>query len=61
MTSLAPYVRILAQGQGRARSMTQDEAESAMALMLSGAPAPEAVGAILMLLRMKDETAPEIA
>ena len=61
MTSLAAYVRILAQGQGRARSMTQDEAESAMALMLSGAPAPEAVGAILMLLRMKGETAPEIA
>jgi anthranilate phosphoribosyltransferase len=40
--------------------LTQDEAVDAMRLMLSGA-APEAVGALLMLLRMKGETAEEIA
>lgn len=59
--SLAPYVRILARGQGRARSLTQDEARAAMALMLSPGADPEAVGAILMVLRMKGETAEEIA
>ncbi|SFE22428.1 glycosyl transferase family protein [Roseivivax sediminis] len=59
--SLAPYVRILARGQGRARSFTQDEAREAMTLMLREGADPEAVGAILMLMRMKGETAPEIA
>ncbi|MEO0862398.1 MAG: glycosyl transferase family protein [Pseudomonadota bacterium] len=58
--SLAPYVRILGRGPGRARAFTRDEASAAMALMLKGADA-EAVGAILMLLRMKGETAEEIA
>ena len=59
--SLAPYVRILARGQGRARGFTQDEAAEAMALMLAPDAAREAVGAILMLLRMKGEMAAEIA
>ena len=59
--SLAPYVQILARGQGRARGFTQEEAAEAMALMLRPDAAPEAVGAILMLLRMKGETAAEIA
>ena len=61
MMSLAPYVRILARGQGRARSMEFDEARAAMALMLGDEADPEAVGAILMLMRMKGETAAEIA
>lgn len=59
--SLAEYVRILGRGPGRARSLTQDEAYRAMTLMLSGEGPPEAVGAILMLMRMKGETASEIA
>ncbi len=59
--SLAPYVRILARGQGRARSLSLDEAREAMTLMLSSAADPEAIGAILMVMRMKGETAEEIA
>lgn len=59
--SLADYVRILGRGPGRSRSLTQDEAEAAMAVMLSGTAAPEAIGALLMLMRMKGETAAEIA
>lgn len=59
--SLAPYVQTLGRGPGRSRSLTQDEAAAAMRLMLSGQAAPEAVGALLMLLRMKGETAEEIA
>ncbi len=59
--SLAPYVQILGRGPGRARSLTMEEASSAMDVMLSPDPPPEAVGAILMLLRMKGETAEEIA
>lgn len=58
--SLSDHVRILGRGQGRARSLTQNEAFDAMSMMLKGA-APEAVGAVLMLMRMKGETADEIA
>ncbi|MBU2994774.1 glycosyl transferase family protein [Octadecabacter sp. 1_MG-2023] len=59
--TLAPYVRIVAQGKGRARALTQDEAEQAMTIILSGNGAPEAVGAILMVLRLRGETDAEIA
>lgn len=59
--TLAPYVAILGRGPGRSRSLTRDEAQEAMALMLGAAAAPQAVGALLMLLRMKGETADEIA
>ena len=59
--SLTPFVQILARGQGRARSLDLDEAEAAMAIMLGATAEPEALGAILMLLRMKGEVAPEIA
>ncbi|SDZ59746.1 Anthranilate phosphoribosyltransferase [Jannaschia faecimaris] len=61
MNGLAPFVAILGRGQGRARALTQAEAFSAMTEILGGRAAPEAIGALLMLLRMKGETAPEIA
>lgn len=58
---LAPFVATLGRGPGRSRSLRRDEAAEAMACMLSGEAAPEAIGALLMLLRMKGETADEIA
>lgn len=59
--TLAPFVQIVARGQGRARAMTMDEAQQAMALILNGDAAPEAVGALLMVMRLRGETAEEIA
>ncbi|MEX0282452.1 MAG: glycosyl transferase family protein [Arenibacterium sp.] len=59
--SLTPFVQVLARGPGRSRSLTQQEAGDAMRIMLSGQADREAVGALLMLLRMKGETAEEIA
>ena len=59
--SLAPFVQIVARGKGRARSMTMAEAQDAMALILTGDAAPEAVGALLMVMRLRGETAQEIA
>jgi anthranilate phosphoribosyltransferase len=41
--------------------LTRDEAYDAMRIILSGQAAPESVGALLMLLRMKGEVAGEIA
>lgn len=59
--TLATHVRTLGRGPGRSRSLTMDEAKDAMQSMLSGDAAPEAIGALLMLLRMKGETTEEIA
>ena len=59
--SLAPFVQIVARGKGRARPMTFDEAKEAMTLILEGNTAPEAVGALLMVMRLRGETAEEIA
>ncbi|SNR49676.1 glycosyl transferase family protein [Puniceibacterium sediminis] len=59
--SLAPFVRILGRGPGRSRSFTRDEATEAMTITLNGQAEPQAVGAMLMLLRMKGETPDEIA
>ncbi|WP_439142079.1 glycosyl transferase family protein [Planktotalea sp.] len=59
--TLASYVRIVAQGKGRARALTQAEAMSAMGIILSGEAAPEALGALLMVLRLRGETDAEIA
>ncbi|KQB97392.1 glycosyl transferase family 3 [Loktanella sp. 1ANDIMAR09] len=59
--TLAAFVQTLGRGPGRSRSLTRDEAAAAMKIMLGPNAAPEAVGALLMLLRMKGETAEEIA
>lgn len=59
--TLAPYVRIVARGKGRARPLTFEEARAAMALILQGDAAPEAVGALLMVLRLRGEVPAEIA
>lgn len=58
---LSHQVQTLGRGPGRSRSLTQDEAFDAMTCMLREDAAPEAVGALLMLLRMKGESADEIA
>ncbi|MFT6775439.1 MAG: anthranilate phosphoribosyltransferase [Paracoccaceae bacterium] len=59
--ALAHHVRTLGRGPGRSRNLTRAEAGDAMALILAGDAAPEAVGAILMLLRFRGESADEIA
>jgi len=59
--SIAPYVRIVARGQGRARPLTMAEARDAMAIILRGQADPEAVGALLMVLRLRGEVPEEIA
>ena len=59
--TLAPYVRILGRGPGRSRSLTREEASEAMALIMSKTAEPEAIGALLMLLRFRGETAEEVA
>lgn len=59
--TLSPYVRIVARGAGRARPLDFNEARAALEVILDGAAEPEAVGALLMVLRLRGETAEEIA
>jgi len=61
MNNLAPFVRTLARGPGRSRNLTHDEAADAMRLILSDGAAPEAVGALFMLMRYRGENAAEVA
>ena len=57
----AEYVRALGRGPGRSRALDRAEAADALAAILDGAADPHQVGAFLMLLRYRGESAPEIA
>lgn len=57
----AGFVRAMGRGPSRGRSLERAEAETAMAMILDGRAAPEAVGALLMLMRYRGETADEVA
>lgn len=57
----AQYVRILGKGKRGARSMTREEAREAMGMLLDGKVEDTQLGAFLMLLRHKEESAEELA
>ena len=57
----ASFVRILGKGQKGSRGLTQEEAYTAMGMMLDGKVEDTQLGAFLMLLRFKEETAEELA
>lgn len=56
----APYVRILGKGKTGTRSLERPEARMAMNMILRGEVEPTQLGAFLMLLRVKEETADEL-
>jgi anthranilate phosphoribosyltransferase len=57
----ARFINILGRGKTLTRSLTIEEAEEAMGMILKDETLPEQVGAFLMLLRVKEESAAEIA
>ncbi|WP_263142033.1 glycosyl transferase family protein [Pseudomonas sp. RIT-PI-AD] len=57
----AQYVRILGKGKRGARNLTREEARDAMGLLLDGQAEDTQLGAFLMLLRHKEESAEELA
>ena len=59
--AFAPFVRMLGRGPGKSRALTRDEARDAMTLILQDRVAPEQLGAFLMLMRYRRETAEELA
>jgi anthranilate phosphoribosyltransferase len=57
----APFIQFLGKGRRGARNLTQEEARRAMEMILAGEVEPIQLGAFLMLMRVKEETAEEVA
>lgn len=57
----AQYVRILGKGRKGSRNFSIDEAEKVMAMIMANEVTPEQLGAILTLMRVKEETPEEVA
>jgi len=57
----APFVRALGKGKRGARNLTRDEAREAMGMLLDEQVEEAQLGAFLMLLRHKEESAEELA
>ncbi len=57
----ATFVRILGKGKRGARNLTREEAREAMGMLLDGQTEDTQLGAFLMLLRHKEESAEEMA
>lgn len=61
MHPFARFIQILGKGRNGMRSLTQDEAYEAMGMIACYDVEPEQIGAFLMLMRVKEETAEEVA
>ncbi len=57
----AEFIKILGKGKRGSRPLSQDEAYRAMAMILADKVEPIQLGAFLMLMRVKEETAEELA
>lgn len=57
----AKFVRILGKGKSGTRALSQAEARDAFTMIMRGQVEPLQLGAFLMLLRVKEETAEELA
>lgn len=56
----AGFIRILGKGKKGTRDLTREEAADAMQMILQGKVEPEQLGAFLMLMRVKEESAGEL-
>ena len=59
--NLKSYVALIGRGQKSGKTLSQAQARHLMQQLLNGNALPEQVGAILMLLRMREETVEELA
>ena len=59
--TFSQYIRIIGRGKKGARALSQEEACKAMGMILDGFVEPEQLGAFLMLIRVKEEAASEVA
>lgn len=55
------YLKVVGNGQRTARGLTHSEAEAIMELILNGQASPTQIGALMAILRIKEESAEELA
>jgi anthranilate phosphoribosyltransferase len=60
-TDFKDFIRIIGRGQRAGRTLTQQESYQAMSMLINGQATAEQKGAFLMLLRVREETAEELA
>jgi anthranilate phosphoribosyltransferase len=60
-TDFKHFIRIIGRGQRAGRTLSMQEAEQAMSMIINGQATAEQKGAFLMLLRVREETAEELA
>jgi anthranilate phosphoribosyltransferase len=60
-TDFKDFIRIIGRGQRAGRTLTMQEAEQAMSMVINGQATEVQKGAFLMLLRVREETAEELA
>jgi len=60
-TDFKHFIRIIGRGQRAGRTLTMLEAKQAMSMLINGQATAEQKGAFLMLLRVREETAEELA
>lgn len=61
ITDFKHFIRLIGRGQRAGRTLTVGEAQQAMTMLINGQATPEQKGAFLMLLRVREETAEELA
>jgi anthranilate phosphoribosyltransferase len=61
MHPFAKFIQILGKGRNGTRPLTEEEAYQAMTMIACYDVEPEQIGAFLMLMRVKEETAEEVA
>lgn len=61
MFDARPYLKELARGSRGARDLSREEARTLLAAVLAGEVDPAALGAVMVALRVKGETAEELA
>ncbi len=57
----AAFLKIIGKGPNMSRPLTREEARAAMSMIIAGDVLPEQLGAFLLLLRNRGETADELA
>lgn len=61
ITDFKHFIRLIGRGQRAGRTLNMQEAQQAMTMVINGQATPEQKGAFLMLLRVREETAEELA
>jgi anthranilate phosphoribosyltransferase len=61
MNEFSHYIKLIGKGKKSGKYLTMEQANNAFHMLLTGQAEPEQIGAFLMLLRVREESAEELA